>query len=83
MYASELDALIVDHIVDIEAAQRRITDVIDPLLLKEAATIIESKMERLGWACEIDDYNTIVTIAPEEWVKRDERRKCQLVVSLD
>ena len=69
--AITLDVLIVQHIGDLEAAQRRIVEKIDPRLLKEASAMMKKWADQLGWVHELFDGNDPkICVAPEEWIKR-------------
>jgi hypothetical protein len=66
---NELDALIVEHIADLEEAHRRIENVIDPRLLDEASSVLKKKADANGWVHELD-RNNVISVAPEKWIER-------------
>ena len=69
---SELNALIVRHIADLEAALTQAKSQIDGQLERAAAKIIEEKRREFGWA---GDFNRTLEeeqwFAPEEWRTAD------------
>jgi len=73
--ASDLDALIVKHIGDLEAARRRIDEVVDPRLLREVSVIMENWAAGLGWVHKFEDDEQSISVAPEDWIKRDKDGK--------
>jgi hypothetical protein len=74
--ANTLDVLIVKHIGDLEAAQRRIVEEIDPRLRKEASAMMKKRADELGWVHELfDGDDPKICVAPEEWIKRSQGGK--------
>ena len=63
-----LEALIVDHIDELESALAHANTFITPILGKRTAEIIEEKKSEFGWAGQIaDELNDDQWLAPEEW----------------
>jgi hypothetical protein len=70
--ANMLDALIVRHIADLEAAKRRIEEEVDPRLLREASLLMERRTDSLGWVHEFRPDLGSISVAPEKWIIRNE-----------
>lgn len=73
--ATTLDALIVKHIGDLEAARRRIGEKIDPRLTEESSLMMRKRADKLGWVHKVfdsDSNDSKICVAPEEWIRRDQ-----------
>lgn len=71
--ANTLDALIVKHIADLEAARRRLEEKVDPRLLQEASDSMKNRADALGWVHEfLSKEDGQISVAPEQWIKRKE-----------
>ena len=69
--ANTLDALIVKHIADLEAAKRRIDENIDPRILQETSKSMKNWADQLGWVHEFfSKKDGQIQVASEEWIKR-------------
>ena len=70
--ASELSALVVEHIGDIEAAIRHATDVVDVRLWEEVAAIADTRTEQWGWIGELDPQDAKeFFLGPSSWKRAE------------
>ncbi|RSU72135.1 hypothetical protein BRX37_20225 [Sphingomonas sp. S-NIH.Pt3_0716] len=61
-------AVIVKHIDELEAALRYAKTMMQPMLEKAAATVINDKRHELGWAGAVPaDFDEAQWLAPEDW----------------
>ena len=68
MTNTSISAAIVRHIEELEVAFRHVGNVMDPLLGKEAAKLIERKRKEFGWVGEVsDNLDPASWLAPGEW----------------
>jgi hypothetical protein len=73
--ANTLDALIVKHIADLEAAKRRIDGDVDPRILQRASDLMKNWADTLGWVHKyFSETDGQIAVAPEEWIKRKENK---------